>query len=194
MEQMKREKRPASDNSQMEFAHLFPQLVEQSLHWLWEQRELHRAKARRLTDAERLPLQHYYDTQVLDTVQVATVNRISNPPFYDELKESGFPILDLSGSVGITFLDCVVVRSPFQQHFPSWISILFHELVHIVQFELLGSRKVLETYLQAWTQNSYQYHDVPFEIQAYRLEARFERHEPPFSVREVVEQELKGMV
>jgi len=191
---MKREDRPASDNSHMEFANLFPHLIEQSHHWLWEQRELHRAKARRLTDDERLPLQNYYDTQVLDTVRVATVNRISNPPFYDELTESGFPILDLSGSAGITFIDCVVVRRPFQQHFPSWISILFHELVHVVQFELLGSRKVIEAYLQAWEQNGYQYHDVPFEIQAYRLEARFERHEPLFSVREVVEQELKGMV
>ena len=191
---MKREERPPNDNSHTRFAHLFPHLVEQSHHWLWQQRELHRAKGRRLTDDERLPLQDYYDTQVLDTVRVATVNRISNPPFYDELAESGFPILDLSGSAGITFIDCVVVRSPFQQHFPSWISILFHELVHVVQFELLGPRKVLEAYLQAWEQNGYQYHDVPFEIQAYRLEARFERHEPLFSVREVIEQELQGMV
>lgn len=191
---MKREERPPSDNSHTGFANLFPHLVEQSHHWLWEQRELHRAKGRRLTKDERQPLQDYYDAQVLDNVLVATVNRISNPPFYDELTGSGFPILDLSGSAGITFIDCVVVRRPFQQHFPSWISILFHELVHVVQFEILGPRKVLETYLQAWEQNGYQYHDVPFEIQAYRLEARFERHEPLFSVREVVEQELKGMI
>lgn len=191
---MKREERPASGNSYMEFAHLFPHLIEQSHHWLWEQRELYRAKARRLTDDERLLLQDYYDRQILDTVRVATVDRISNPPFYDELTESGFPILDLSGSAGITFIDCVVVRRPFQQHFPSWISILFHELVHVVQFEVLGPRKVIEAYLQAWEQNGYQYQDVPFEIQAYRLEARFKRHGPLFSVQEVVEQELKSMV
>jgi hypothetical protein len=141
-----------------------------------------------------MSLQDYYDTQVLDNVRVATVNRISNPPFYSELTESGFPILDLSASAGITFIDCVVVRTPFQQHFPSWISILFHELVHVVQFKILGPRKVLEVYLQAWEQNGYQYHDVPFEIQAYRLEARFEQHEPLFSVREVVEQELQDMI
>ncbi len=191
---MKREERPASDNSHTGFANLFPHLVEQSHHWLREQRELHRAKGRRLTDDERLPLQGYYDAQVFDNVRVATVNRISNPPFYDELTGSDFPILDLSGSAGITFIDCVVIRRPFQQHFPSWISILFHELVHVVQFEILGPRKVLEAYLQAWEQTEYQYHDVPFEIQAYRLEARFERHEPLFSVREVVEQELKDMI
>lgn len=182
------------DNSHSGFANLFPHLVEQSHHWLREQRELYRAKGRRLTDDERLPLQDYYDAQVLDNVRVATVNRISNPPFYDELTGSDFPILDLSGSAGITFIDCVVVRRAFQQHFPSWISILFHELVHVVQFEILGPGKVLETYLQAWEQTGYQYHDVPFEIQAYSLEARFERHEPIFSVREVVEQELKDMI
>jgi hypothetical protein len=181
-------------NSHMELAQLWPQVIEKAHHWLWEQRDLHRAKGRRLTDDERLPLQDYYDTQILDTVRVATADRISNPPFYDELTESGFPILDLSGSAGITFVDCVVIRRMFQQHFPSWISILFHELVHVVQFEVLGSRKVLEAYLEAWEQNGYQYHDVPFEIQAYKLEAIFKRHERLFSVREVVEQELKGMV
>lgn len=191
---MQRDERRLKGNFHTELAQLWPQVLEKAHNWLWKQRDLHRAKARRLTDDERLPLQDYYDTQILDTVRVATVDQISNPPFYDELTESGFPILDISRSAGITFVDCIVIRRMFQQHFPSWISILFHELVHVVQFELLGPRTVLEAYLQAWEQNGYQYHDVPFEIQAYRLEARFKRHEPLFSVREVVEQELKGMV
>lgn len=181
-------------NSHTEFARLFPHLIEQSHNWLWEQRNLHRAKARRLTKDERLPLQDYYDRRILDIVRVATAEQISNPPFYDELTESGFPILDLSGSAGITFVDCIVIRGMFERNFPSWISILFHELVHVVQFKVLGSRKVIEAYLQAWTQNGYQYHDVPFETQAYRLEARFKRNKPLFSVKEVVEQELKDMV
>ena len=147
-----------------------------------------------MTEDERLPLRDYYDRRILDIVRVATAERISNPPFYDELTAAGFPILDLSGSAGITFVDCIVVRRMFQQHFPSWISILFHELVHVVQFKVLGSKKLIEAYLQAWAQNGYQYADVPFETQAYRLEARFKRNKPLFSVRKVVEQGLKDMV
>ena len=174
----------------MELDDLLPDLVEQAHQWLREQRELHTGNARYLSDHERLLLQDYYDSWILDKVRLATADRISNPTFYAELIESGYPVLDLSGSAGITFIDCVVIRRVFYKDSPAWVSILFHELVHVVQFEILGSRKHVELYLRAWAQNGYQYHRIPFEMQAHRLEARFERHEPPFSVREIVEQEL----
>lgn len=177
----------------VEFDHLLPYLVEQALQWLWEQRDLHMVNARPLSDHERLLLQDYYDSSILDRVRLATAERISNPTFYGELTESGYPVLDLSGSAGITFIDCVVIRRVFHQDPPAWISILFHELVHVVQFGILGPRKHVESYLRGWAQNGYQYHRIPFEMQAHKLEARFDRHEPPFSVREVVEQELRGV-
>ena len=178
----------------MPYDELVPYLVEKSLPWLWEQRNLHIADSRPLSDDEKLSLQGYYDSRILNKVRLATVDRISNPPFYAELKESGNPVLDISGAAGIAFVDCVVVRRIFQPDFASWISILFHELVHVVQLEILGPRRHLELYIRAWAENGYQYHGIQFETQAHKLEARFNRHEPPFSVREVVERELRGMV
>jgi hypothetical protein len=173
---------------------LLHHLVEIGLPWLWEQRNLHIAHSRRFSAEERLVLQDYYDHRTLGTVRLATVDRISNPSFYHELKASGNPTLDISGAAGIAFIDCVVVRKTFQQGLASWNSILFHELVHIVQFDILGPRRHLELYLLGWMENGYRYHSIPFETQARRLEARFNRHEPPFSVREIVERELASMM
>ncbi|MDM8001278.1 MAG: hypothetical protein QUS33_15145, partial [Dehalococcoidia bacterium] len=74
----------------------------------------------------------------------------------------------------------------------SWPSILFHEMVHVVQFQILGLRRHLEVYLRSWANNGFQYHRIPLEVQAQRLEARYNRHER-FSVRAVLEQELGKM-
>ena len=168
-------------------------LVQMGLPWLWDQRNLHIADSRRLSAEERLVLKGYYDQRVLGKVRVATVDRISNPPFYADLKESGQPTLDISGAAGIAFIDCVVIRKTHQKHPSTWNSILFHELVHITQFDILGPERHLELYLRGWMDNGYQYHLIPMETQAQRLETRFNRKEPPFSVREIIEQELKGI-
>jgi len=179
---------------QMSYDELVPYLVEISHPWLWEQRNLHLADSRQLSSDEKLLLRGYYDGRTVDTVRLATVDHISNPPFYAELKEAGNPVLDIAGAAGIAFIDCIVIRRIFEQDPTSWISILFHELVHVVQFEILGSRRHLELYIRTWAENGYQYHGIQLEAQAHKLEARFNRHEPPFSVREVVERELRGMV
>jgi len=166
-------------------------LIEMGQKWLQEQRNLYIANARPLTDEEKNLLEGYYDNKILDKVWLAAVDRISNPTFYTEMVKSGNPILDISGSAGITFIDCILMRKEFRKDFPAWNSILFHELVHVVQYEILGSKPLIEAYLTAWSQNGYSYDRIPFEMQARRLEIRFEQREPPFSVRKAVEKELK---
>ena len=173
---------------------LLHHMIEMGLPWLREQRNLHRAGSRRLTVEERLALRGYYDQRILGKVRVATVDRISNPPFYNELKASGNPTIDISGAAGIAFIDCVVIQKTLERHSVSWNSILFHELVHIMQFDILGPERHLELYLRGWMNSGYEYHRIPMETQAQRLESRFSRKEPPFSVREIVEQELAGMM
>ena len=191
---MKGNQNTSSGDLDAELTRLMPHIVEASHQWILEQRDLYSAKARSISDDERLSLQDYYDQRILDTVRIATVDQITNPPFYGEMTELGIPILDISSAAGITFMDCVVIQRLFEQQFPSWISILFHELVHVIQYNFLGPRKLIDLYLRAWIQNGYQYDSVLFETQAYRLESRFKQNGPAFSVRAIVEQELKGIV
>ena len=191
---MKGYKNTSSGDLDAELSRLTPGIVEASYQWILEQRGLHSAKARRLSDDERLSLQGYYDQRILDTVRIATVDQIANPSFSSVMTELGIPILDISSATGITFIDHVVIQRFFEQQFPLWISILFHELVHVIQYDFLGARKLVDLYLRAWIQNGYQYDSVLFETQAYRLESRFKQNGPPFSVKAIVEQELKGML
>ena len=170
---------------------LVDHLVEIGFPWVCEQRNVHIARARPLSAEEKRVLQGYYNQQILDTVRVRAVECIQNPWFYEELRASGIPTLDISGAAGIAFIDCVVVRKNFQQGSPSWNSVLFHELVHVTQLETLGVRRYLQLYLRDWIENGYQHHNVSLEIQARELEGRFNRHEPLFVVREIVESELR---
>ena len=169
---------------------LVDRLVALGLPWLQEQRDLHRRSARKLTKAETQALAGYYDETTLDTVTLAVVDKIANPPFYDDLTAAGTPTFDISGAAGMAFIDCVVVVKAFHDS-PSKDSILFHELVHVVQFQILGPRRHLEIYLRGWVGNGFQYHRIPLEVQAQRLEARYNRHEM-FSVGTVLEEELRG--
>ena len=98
--------------------------------------------------------------------------------------------MDFSQASAITLIDCVLTCKRFE-HTPSlWTSTLFHEMVHVVQCDILGLRKLIELYIAEWLRNRCQYESVLLESQAYRLERRFDRLEPPFSVRQIVEQEL----
>jgi hypothetical protein len=169
-------------------------MLELGLPWLWEQRNLHRADSRELSAQERLAFQGYYGDGTLDRVRLATVERISNPSFYSQLQSSGYPTLDVSFAAGMAFVDCVVVRRSINQDSAWWRSLLFHELVHVVQFEVLGPERHLELYLRGWMENGYRYDSIPFEEQARQLEARFNGHEPPFPVREAVETGLAELL
>ncbi|MFC1944355.1 hypothetical protein ACFLX5_02520 [Chloroflexota bacterium] len=169
-------------------------LIGRGHNWLLQQRDVFKAKGRPLSDEEKFPLGGYFDAGTLDRVRLAVVDRISNPAFYDEMKALEYQQLDISTASAIAFIDCVLIGRRYQA-FPSlWTSILFHELVHVVQYELLGTRQTIESYIRTWFENWFNYDGTPLEAQAQRLASRFDRHEPPFAVREVVGEELKHIL
>lgn len=176
----------------MELDSLRPYLIEAFEGWICERRAFHLANARLLSNEERSRFVGYFEKRILDLVRVASVERILNPGFYDDLVKSGLPIpLDFSNAIGLTLVDCILIRRELWSHPSSAISTLFHEMVHVVQIDILGLRKHIELYADNLIQNGYQYHSVLFEIQAYTLASRFARGEPSFSVSEIVKQELE---
>jgi hypothetical protein len=118
------------------------------------------------------------------------VEQIPNPGFHKDLPAMGLQIpMDLGQMQGITFIDTVLLSKRFQS---SWVpSLYFHELVHVVQYSVLGSTKFMQRYIRGWAENGYQYGSIPLEKDAYELQARFEAQpSQPFSVQEVVAQRL----
>jgi len=54
---------------------------------------------------------------------------------------------------------------------------LFHELVHVAQYETMGMRGFLTTYVRGWLENGREYFAIPLEVEAYELQELFERGE-----------------
>ena len=171
---------------------LRPYLVERLQEWLYEQRNFYLPSARPLSDEEKSRLSGYFEKRILDLTRIASIDRILNPEFYDDLAKSGVPIpLDFTQAVGLTLLDCVLICKGLWANPSSLISTLFHEMVHVVQFDILGPRKLILLYANQLLRNDYQYHSVLLEKQAYSLSDRFVKGESPFSVSEILKKELE---
>jgi hypothetical protein len=92
--------------------------------------------------------------------------RVTNPPFYAELEKLGFTNLPNFTSMGaITFDDVVVFHEPLTPQ------LIFHEMVHIVQYRLLGIDEFARFYVRGYLHGGYS--GTPLEICAYELDGRF---------------------
>lgn len=143
---------------------------------------------RNLSKKEQTALASYFTANVLETVVVRDVPLIERPDFYKTLAASGRPLpLDFSKMAGITYIDTIVVA---KQHLLSgwnnWVSLLFHECVHVCQYKLLGLNTFIQQYVQGWAANDFDYHTIPLEAQAYKLQRAFESTNQSFSVEEEV--------
>jgi hypothetical protein len=94
------------------------------------------------------------------------LERVPNPPFYPDLKKLGFSdLIDFSKMAAITFDDVVVFHDPLTPQ------LLFHELVHVVQYRLLGTDEFARLYVRGYLHSGYE--GTPLEICAYQLDGRF---------------------
>ena len=92
--------------------------------------------------------------------------RVSNPPFYAELEKMGFTGLpDFNTMAAITFDDLVVFHDALTPQ------LIFHEMVHVVQYRLLGVDEFARLYVRGYLHGGYS--GTPLEICAYDLDGRF---------------------
>lgn len=92
----------------------------------------------------------------------------------------------------MTFGDTVALA---QAHAPltssGQLSLLFHELVHVVQYSVLGIDRFAELYVTGWASAGFVYERIPLELHAYSLEALFQSASSPFQVEREVMQLLR---
>jgi hypothetical protein len=91
---------------------------------------------------------------------------VPNPPFYADLAKMGFTSLpNFTTMAAITFDDVVVFHEPLTPQ------LIFHEMVHIVQYRLLGIDEFARLYVRGYLHGGYS--GTPLEICAYELDGRF---------------------
>lgn len=146
-------------------------VVQQVAEYIDRQRHIYRGRAVHLNAGQRAAMQRFFPPSTLESagVLVLTGERVGNPPFYGELVKMGFePALlpNFSLMAAITFVDTVVSHEPFTDR------LLFHELVHVVQFEKLGLAGFAERYVRGFLSGG-SYDGIPLEMNAYELDGRF---------------------
>ena len=170
---------------------LIHNLVEKGHEWIVTQRDLHIGDAKELPQKDRLFLEPYFESQILDLAKIAMVDSIENPPFYPELKRLGIPgLIDFTNMAGITFIDCILISRRISYDQDSWTSLLFHEMVHVAQYHLLGAQRFAELYVLGWAENCFEYGNIPLERQAYKLQRQFDQGRDVFSVAQILGQEF----
>lgn len=146
-------------------------IIQQVADYIATQRQTYRSKADPIDRNQRANLKLFFSQSVLDSGRVLVLRneRVNNPPFYRELIQIGFdPALlpDFSLMTAITFVDTIV------SHGPMGIQTLFHELVHVVQYEKLGLPEFAAKYVYGFLRGG-SYGSIPLEQNAYQLDGRF---------------------
>ncbi len=67
----------------------------------------------------------------------------------------------------------------------------FHELVHVIQWNVLGPERFLALYADGLER--FGYRNCPLEVMAYELQTRFEKDRIPFDVQVEVAQRLREL-
>jgi hypothetical protein len=92
---------------------------------------------------------------------------------------------------GITYGDTILIAPDVAGEGLTWRRLLFHEMVHVVQYEILGFDPFIDRYLRGWAAVGYRYRAIPLEEDAYAIEAMFTGGlQGSFSVRQEVERRL----
>jgi hypothetical protein len=149
------------------------QLVTMVEDYINSSRKQYAPQAVPLTDSQRTAMQPFFTASTLDEARLCVLHgtRVSNPSMYTIAKMMGIRNLpDFADMAATTFLDAIVSHHEFTD------ALLFHELVHVVQYQQLDVREFAARFVNGFVQGG-----------SYALEGRFSKNGgQPFSVDEEV--------
>ena len=154
-------------------------------NYLQEGRGLYGEGGRELGKDQRLKLMSFFTPVLLSQVRTVELadRRIANPEFYAEAKARGCVELpDITHMASVTFVDTIVFHGAVEER------ILFHELVHATQIQLLGLERYAELFVRGFVRTR-SYFMVPMKAHAFQLDARFAKN--PLAAFSVVEEVWK---
>jgi hypothetical protein len=153
---------------------MLPWLIQEGTRWVQSQRDAHRPGARPLDDREVDALERFFGPTIMNLASIKAVSHIGNPPFYPMLVQTGIPVIDFAQGGGITFIDTILISKEHTPPGPIPLSLVFHELVHVVQYDVAGVDEFVSRYVKGWFAQGLRYASIPIEHQAYELQARYE--------------------
>lgn len=164
-----------------QFNQVYPILFQ----WISSVLDNFKAQARPVSAAGFQRLPQYYQRDVLDGAQFVIVPRLPMPPL-SQMGLHEYSAFENGDFAGITYLNTFFVKQGHQTE-----SLFFHELVHVIQWSLLGPEKFLAAYAAGLEQFSYA--ASPLEAMAYGAQHRFDLGKEVFDVVPLVKDKLAQM-
>ena len=159
--------------------------VNEGTKWVRSQREALRPSSEELNAELRNRYSSYFSPSILDAARLCFAEIIPNPTFYATLEERGISIpLDFNQMEGITYDDTILVTEQSSKT-EFFVPLVFHELIHVVQYSRLGVDAFMKQYVHGWAGNNFDYYSIPLEKEAYLLQERFSNRET-FKVEEEI--------
>jgi hypothetical protein len=129
----------------------------------------------------RLPL--YFTEKTLASTKVVLVDPLPIPPL-SSMGLARFADFVRGNSNGITYIDTFFLKPTQSKN----ENIHFHELVHVIQWRLLGPDRFLLSYANGL--ECFGYRQSPLEAMAYDAEAAFASSTAIFNVEKMVAEKL----
>lgn len=130
--------------------------------WIRAQYQRFRPLGRGLSPDEQSAMAGYFEQDLLSDVRIHQLDALS----------LRLP-LHLARMAAITLADTIVLAHGLRMTGPQWHRLVFHELVHVVQFRVLGVDQFATQYLGGWLGTGFRYSRIPLEEQVRELETRF---------------------
>jgi len=165
-------------------------LIMEAISWLGKQRDHYLPSSAPLDDNQKTRVGPFFPAEILDRARIVDLSQtketIPYPPFYEMVRAGGDRVLpDAAHMTAMPFVDLIAFnREPT-------LRTLFHNLVHVTQFVLAGTERVIQGYFKTLNEVGL-WMVVPFEEQAYQLDARYTRNPSDiFSVEDEVREWMR---
>ena len=161
-----------------EFQKYYPKL----LGWIDVTLKAHAANARTVVSRgfPRLPL--YFSVDTLTSAKVVLVDQLPIPPL-SSWGLTRFADFERGDFNGVTYLNTFFIKRVDLRN----EAIHFHELIHVVQWRILGPEQFLRSYAEGLER--FGYRDSPLERMVYDAEAAFTANDV-FDAEKMVAQKL----
>jgi len=147
-----------------QFQVLYPQIAA----WIQETLRSHADSARSVQSAGFPTLSQYYSAGLLQGAKYIPVANPPKPPLA-RLGLTQFHAFEQQEVKGVTYLDTYFVRLGCEDQ----ESLHFHELIHVVQWSVLGPEQFVAAYADGLERFGYWH--CPLEVMAYKAESEFVR-------------------
>ena len=109
--------------------------------WIQQTLEFYEENAKPVASMHFVRLPLYFDPSLLETAKFIAIDRLPMPPL-SAMGLSRFAVFELGDFNGITYLDRYFIK----QAVVTEEAIHFHELIHVIQWRLLGPEDFLAAY------------------------------------------------